>query len=184
MTGIAVNPMVEWLARYEGHAELFVREVLGVPDASWGAQGKDLYPWQCEVLAAYDRGEPRIGIRSGHGVGKTTVLAWLLWHRILCRFPQKTGVTAPSEKQLFDALWAEFETWGKRLPEEVGIWNKKEGPASQGLVDVKADHAEHISLRSESFISIKTARAEQPGALQGLHSEWELVMVDEASDVP
>jgi len=158
----------EWLDRYEGHAELFVRECFEFPVTL-----KDIYPWQREVLAAYDRGEPRIAIRSGHGVGKTTVLAWMLWHRILCRFPQKTGVTAPSEKQLFDALWAEFRTWGLRLP-----------AALQSLVEVKAATAELKAAPSESFISIKTARAEQPGALQGLHSEWELVLVDEASDVP
>src|SRR5439155_6645356 len=135
---------------------------------------------QAETLWAYDhweelraQGKQGIAIRSGHGVGKTTVLAWMLWHRILCRFPQKTGVTAPSEKQLFDALWAEFRTWGLRLP-----------PALQSLVEVKAATAELKAAPSESFISIKTARAEQPGALQGLHSEWELVLIDEASDVP
>jgi len=120
---------------------------------------------------------------QGHGVGKTTVLAWLLWHRILCRFPQKTAVTAPSEKQLFDALWAEFETWGKRLPEKsaFGMARRDRSPRHRGR---EGGPCEHIKLRSESFISIKTARAEQPGALQGLHSEWELVLVDEASDVP
>jgi hypothetical protein len=167
------NPFLEFRYRYEDHAELFVREVLNFPNAEELADGKDIYPWQRDVLAAYDRGEPWIAIRSGHGVGKTTVLAWVLWHRILCRFPQKTGVTAPSEKQLFDALWAEYQTWGKRLPTIL-----------QKLVDVKAASAELIAARSESFLSIKTARAEQPGALQGLHSEWELVLIDEASDVP
>jgi len=162
-----------FLDRYADHSELFVREVLDFPNEVERAQGKDIYPWQRDVLGAYDRGQPWIAIRSGHAVGKTTVLAWLLWHRILCRFPQKTGVTAPSEKQLFDALWAEFQTYGKRLPRTL-----------QGLVDVKAASAELKAAPSESFISIKTARAEQPGALQGLHSEWELVVIDEASDVP
>jgi phage terminase large subunit len=168
-----LQPFLEFLDRYADHSELFVREVLNFPNEHERAQGKDVYPWQRDVLAAVDRGEPWIAIRSGHGVGKTTVLAWLLWHRILCRFPQKTGVTAPSEKQLFDALWAEFQTWGNRLPKTL-----------QGLVEVKAASAELRAAPSESFISIKTARAEQPGALQGLHSEWELVVIDEASDVP
>lgn len=180
----AVNPLIAWQERYEDHSELFVRECFDFPNDIEAQQGKDIYPWQRDVLAAYDRREPRIAIRSGHGVGKTTVLAWLLWHRILCRYPQKTAVTAPSEKQLFDALWAEFETWGRRLPVEIGIWNGLAGAASKGIVDVKADHAEHIKARSESFISIKTARAEQPGALQGLHAEWEMVVIDESSDVP
>jgi len=173
MTVTAPTAFDAFLDRYTEHSELFVREVFGIPDEAWRAQGKDVYPWQADVLGAYDRGEPWIAIRSGHGVGKTTVLAWILWHRILCRFPQKTGVTAPSEKQLFDALWAEFQTWGKRLPRTL-----------QGLVEVKASSAELKAAPSESFISIKTARAEQPGALQGLHSDWELVVIDEASDVP
>jgi phage terminase large subunit len=167
------NPFLEFRARYQDHAELFVREVLGFPSVEEQVDGKDIYPWQREALAAYDRKSPRISIRSGHGVGKTTLFAWLAWHRILFRFPQKTGITAPSEKQLFDALWAEFETWGKRLPRNL-----------RGLVEIKADSAELVAARSESFISIKTARAEQPEALQGLHSEWELLLIDEPSGVP
>src|SRR5207247_10805257 len=54
----------------------------------------------------------------------------------------------------------------------------------RGVVDLKADHAEPIERRAESFISIKTARAEQPEALQGLHSTWTLIIADEASGVP
>jgi len=106
-------------------------------------------------------------------VGKSTFLAWIMWHHILTRFPQKTGVTAPSEKQLFDALWAEFEAWGNRLPRPI-----------RSLVEIKADSAELVARPAESFISIKTARAEQPEALQGLHSTWTLIIADEASGVP
>src|SRR6266550_1075887 len=171
------NPFIAFRLRYQDNAELFVREVLGFPTDDDSADGKDIYPWQREALAAYDRAaqdrtQARISIRSGHGVGKTTLLAWLLWHRILCRFPQKTAVTAPSEKQLFGALWAEFETWSKRLPKTL-----------RGLVEIKADTAELRAAPSESFISIKTARAEQPEALSGLHAEWEMVIADEASGV-
>ncbi len=163
--------------RSHGADDTDVREVLGFPTDDDSADGKDIYPWQREALAAYDRAaqdrtHARISIRSGHGVGKTTLLAWLLWHRILCRFPQKTAVTAPSEKQLFGALWAEFETWSKRLPKTL-----------RGLVEIKADTAELRAAPSESFISIKTARAEQPEALSGLHAEWEMVIADEASGV-
>jgi phage terminase large subunit len=175
--GTENNPFIEFRRRYQNNAELFVREVLNFPNDDEKAEGKDLYPWQREALAAYDRAglsraNSRISIRSGHGVGKTTLLAWMLWHRILFRFPQKTAVTAPSEKQLFGALWAEFETWQKRLPR-----------ALKGLVEIKSDVAELVAARSESFISIKTARAEQPEALSGLHAEWEMVIADEASGV-
>ncbi len=170
---IATNPFLEARLRYQDSCELFVRECFGFPNAEEQAEGKDIYPWQLEAMMAYDRQEPRIAIRSGHGVGKTTLLAWIAWHRILWRFPQKTAMTAPSEKQVFDAFWAEFEAWGHRLPKTL-----------RDLVEIKADAAELVSRRAESFISIKTARAEQPEALQGLHSTWELVIVDEASGVP
>lgn len=157
-------------AEYADSSARFVRECFGFPNAQERADGKDLYPWQREVLAAYDRGEPRIAIRSGHGVGKSTLAAWLLWHRLLCRFPQKSGVTAPSERQLFDALWAEFKAWGNRLKPEL-----------RDLVEIKAHQAYLIDNPSESFISIKTARPDQPEAIQGLHSTWELFIFDEAS---
>jgi hypothetical protein len=157
------NSFLEFVARYKDDAELFVREVFGFDD---------LYQWQIDALRAFSRGDRRITIKSGHGVGKTTFLAWLLWHRILTRFPQKSAVTAPTEKQLFNALWAEFKAWGARLP-----------VALQVLVEIKSDRAELKSAPAESFISLATARADQPEALQGIHTEWVLLLVDEASGV-
>lgn len=155
----------EFVARYQPDAELFVREVFGF---------QDIYQWQIEALAEYSRGERRIGIKSGHGVGKTTLLAWILWHHILTHFPQKTAVTAPTEKQLFNALWADFQAWGEKLP-----------PPIRALVEVKSDRAELKRARSQSFISIATARADQPEALQGVHSGegWVLLLGDEASGI-
>ncbi len=155
----------EFVARYRPDAELFVREVFGF---------NDIYDWQIKVLGEYSRGERRIGIKSGHGVGKTTVLAWILWHQVLTRFPQKAAVTAPTEKQLFNALWAEFQAWGTKLPGNL-----------RTLVEVRNDRAELKASKSESFISIATARADQPEALQGIHSGtgWVLLIGDEASGI-
>src|SRR5919106_6183870 len=121
----------EFLDRYEDHCELFVREVLGFPNEKEQAEGKDVYPWQSELMAQYDARTRRISVKSGHRVGKTTVLAWITVHHIVCRFPQKTGCTAPTEKQLFDAYWAEFKTWMNRLP-----------PSLRELYEVKSDRCE------------------------------------------
>ena len=74
MTAAAQNPFLEFRARYQDHAELFVREVLGFPSVEEQADGKDIYPWQREALAAYDRKSPRISIRSGHGVVPSLVV--------------------------------------------------------------------------------------------------------------
>jgi len=169
------QPFLQFLEKYKDHCELFVREVLGFPNEKERAEGKDVYPWQSELMAAYDRRERRISVKSGHGVGKTTVLAWLAIHHQVCRFPQKTAVTAPTEKQLFDAFWAEFKTWVERLPLALRELLSK---------PVKSDRCELLIAPSESFVSIKTSRPEAPEAMQGVHSPgFVLLIADEASGI-
>ena len=59
--------LAERFGPYADDAVAFVREVLGA----------DPQPYQIAILqAAVDN--PRIAWRAGHGVGKTTTLAWLL----------------------------------------------------------------------------------------------------------
>jgi len=161
--GTKSNPFQEFLAEYGHSCERFVREVLGVtPD-----------PWQAQVMAWYDAGERRISVRSGHGVGKSTTAAWIKIHHILTKLPQKTVVTAPTSSQLYDALFAEMKVWIKKLPRPL-----------QGLLDVRNDRVTLVHAPDESFISARTSRAEQPEALQGVHSEHVLLIADEASGIP
>lgn len=169
---------------YANNSERFVREVLGVgPDlyaevktgrfAGLKIQISGIDPWQLEVLQAYDRRERRISVVSGHGVGKSTCLSWLAIHQICFRYPQKTVCTAPSSTQLFDALAAEMKSWIKRLPD-----------ALQALLEVRAERIEYKPDPDGSFISFRTSRADQPEALAGVHSEWVLLIGDEASGIP
>ena len=161
-----LNPFVEALRRYrntDNGAYLFVVEVLGqTPDE-----------WQTEVLLAVSRGERRVSVRSGHGVGKSTVAAWIMIWKLLCFYTVKVVVTAPTSAQLFDALFAEVKRWIRELPE---VW--------QSLVEVKTDRIELKAAPNECFISARTARAEAPEALQGVHADNVLLVVDEASGVP
>lgn len=129
--------------------------------------------WQIDVLNAYARGERRISIRSAHGVGKTAVVSWISIHHQICRYPQKTAATAPSRPQAFDAYYAEVKHWIKDLP-----------PALQQLLEVKADRIELKTRPESSFLSVRTSRQDQPEALQGIHSDHVLLVVDEASGVP
>ena len=142
---------------------LMVREV-------FGAEPDD---WQDDALRAYGRGEREISIASCHGTGKTTYDAWCIIHQLLTRFPQKTIATAPSVGQLEDALVAEVLMWFHRLP-----------PILQSLYEVKKNRIELISAPEESFFSARTARAENPEALQGVHAPWVLLVGDEASGIP
>jgi hypothetical protein len=73
-------------------------------------------PWQSKVLTAVETNK-RISIRSGHGVGKSTLLSWLVLWFLSMRSPCKIGTTAPTEHQLKDILWAEIATWLRRMPE-------------------------------------------------------------------
>ena len=170
----------EWAQFYDAYAEDsegFVREVLGVGpdvfDPVTGEQLSGIDPWQLKALKAYDRRERRISIVSGHGVGKSTFLSWITIHHILFRYPQKTVGTAPSSTQLFDAFAAECKSWIKKLP-----------PVLENLLEVTSDRIELKSDPAGSFVSWRTSRADQPEALAGVHSEWVLLIADEASGVP
>ena len=157
------NPFTEFLKRYHGDPVRFVEEMLQVkPD-----------PWQREVMEAVAKGERRISIRSGHGVGKSSCLAWLSIWFILTRYPSKCVMTAPSSTQLFDALFAEVKSWIGHLPDYL-----------KELLEVTVDKVALKAAPSEVFISARTSRAETPEALQGIHSAHVLLLVDEASGVP
>lgn len=157
------NELDKFFDRYERNSRLFVREVLNVEPELW----------QDDLLQQYDLGTRRISVRSGHGVGKSTVLAWIMIHHLLFRFPQKTVVTAPTSAQLWDALWAEFKSWLSKLPENL-----------LAQVDIKQERVELKAAPTESFTTARTSRAEQPEALQGIHSTHVLLIADEASGVP
>ncbi|AMV42270.1 DEAD/DEAH box helicase family protein [Paraburkholderia caribensis] len=157
------NPFVEFREKYYADPVLFVQEVLGAePDE-----------WQRTFLNALARGERKISVRSGHGVGKSTATSWAaIWHFYM-RFPQKTIVTAPTSAQLYDALFSEMKSWIKKMPDVL-----------RGMAEIKSDRIEFIPAPEESFISLRTSRQEQPEALAGVHSENVLLIADEASGVP
>jgi hypothetical protein len=166
---MASDALLEFIQRYGPQAGeegpvLFSQEVFGVK----------LDPWQKDVARDYGREERRISIRACHGPGKTFLAALLIWHQMLCRFPQHTVVTAPSRGQLEDALVKEVLTLYSKLP-----------PALQELYEVKKNRIELRSAKDESFFSARTAREEKPEALQGVHCDggYVLLIADEASGV-
>lgn len=157
------NVFADFVTRYHQDPVLFVQEVLGI----------DPQPWQGEFLKAVARGERRISVKSAHGVGKSSACSWAMLWVILTHYPSKQVCTAPTSSQLFDALWAELRANITKLPD-----------ALQTLLDVTADRVALRSAPDECFISARTARAEKPEALQGVHSTGRVVLyADEASGV-
>ena len=142
----------------------FVSEVLGV---------EVVEAWQKEVMLALDRGETRISIRSGNGVGKTALCAWLSIHFLLFRDDVKIPVTAPSSSQLKDGLIPETKRWISRLPEFL-----------RDQLEITEDRIRRKLDGENNFISFRTARADSPEALAGIHASHVMAIVDEASGVP
>ncbi len=171
----STNVFHEFFDLYEKDPVLFVREAFDTIEPVEPDQ------WQVDVLTDYRNRERSISIRSGHGVGKTTVLAWIIIHHMIFNFPQKTVVTAASEDQLFDGLAAEVAAWVGKLP-----------PKIRGLFDVKAQRIELLPSPSapeankESFVSFRVSRADKPEALAGIHSDAGSVLLigEEASGIP
>lgn len=130
-------------------------------------------PWQRDFLRAVARGERRISVRAGHGVGKSTACSWALIWFMLTRYPQKSVLTAPTAGQLFDALFSEVKRWINALPEVI-----------KTNIEVFSDRIVHKSSPESSFMSARTSSADRPEALAGVHSENVLLICDEASAIP
>lgn len=149
--------------REAGPAE-FAREVLGATPTEQ----------QLEAGRAIVQ-RRRVSIRSGHGTGKSTFMAWCVLWFLACYYPAKVPATAPTSHQLEDVLWSEIAKWHR-------IWREH----YPGLADQYEWSGEAFRLKSapnESFAVARTARPERPEALQGFHAENILFLIDEASGV-
>lgn len=149
-----------FLTRYTNDCTLFVREMLGASP----------YEWQAAVGDDLSAGGKLISIRSARGRGKTAEVAQVVLWWLLTRFPQKTVVTAPAASTITDGIWPEIQLWANRLPAEL-----------RTLFEVTSDRIVIGAAPAESFVTAKTAREDRPEALQGIHSDHVLIIVDEAS---
>ncbi len=125
-------------------------------------------PWQVEVLKAIPK-HPKIAIKSGHGVGKTTLEAWVIIWYVTLHAPCKVPCTAPTAHQLKDILWSEIRKWLQIMPEHM-----------RGSYQLGTDR---LSMAPDVFAVARTARKENPDAFQGFHDDNLLFIVDEASGV-
>lgn len=140
----------------------FIKEILGAEPEKW----------QAETLYVLDSGTNKISIRSGHGVGKTTLCAWLALHFLLFRDDVKIIVTAPSADQMKDGLIPEINKWISKLPNWI-----------QSSLEILTDRISRKPNVTNNFISFRTARKEKPEALAGVHADHVMIIVDEASGV-
>lgn len=116
------------------------------------------------------------------GPGKSAVLAWIGWHRLLCfakkgEHPKGAALSGEGRDNLRDNLWAELAKWQSRseLLMQAFTWSKEQIYAK--------DHPETWFLSARSYA--KDADADAIGrSLSGLHSPFPFVLLDEIGDMP
>lgn len=120
------------------------------------------------------RGEcsTRISIVSGHGIGKSTLLALIILWFLFVHPDCQIACTSPGKEQMYDVLWKELKKWIDKMPEQIK--------------DMYVWETSHIRMKEAPetwFARAKTSSKENTEALAGVHADWVLMAVDEASGV-
>lgn len=148
----------EAILYYADHPVEFTEDIIGAtPDAQ-----------QKEIMQSVAN-SPLTSVRSGHGIGKSAVLSWLIIWFISTRPFPKIPCTAPTQHQLHDILWAEISKWLRNNPvlEREITWTKEKV---------------YLNGYSEEWFAVART-ASKPDALQGFHADHILYVIDEASGV-
>lgn len=140
-------------------------------------EGKHLTWQQYLVLVGIEkaiRGEVpwRISIVSGHGIGKTALLSWIILWFLFVHPMAKQATTSPSKEQMYDVLWSELKKWIDKMPlmiRQFYIW--------------ETQHVRMKEAPQEWFARAKTSSKENSEALAGIHGPWVMAAADEASGV-
>ena len=161
-TGISDEVLKEAFQRYLKNPVLFVSEVFKVKPTEH----------QAEVLMSLVAEGAHVTVRSGHGTGKSAVLSWIVLWGLLLHDDVKIPCTAPSSHQLFDVLWSEIAKWHERMP-----------PLLRRLILVQSSSICVVGHEKTRFAAARTARKENPDALQGFHAKTLIYLIDEASGI-
>lgn len=173
-----------WQAAWLGSAKsphLFATGVLGYLPA--GIDNPDNLPqlesWQDRFLLDFfldpngkPTNEPRHSVRSGHGVGKSTVLAILALWFPLTHFDSKCVITANSQDQLKVNNWPEIRKQAARLPEDL-----------RAMIEIEEERLYVKAAPEMAFVVRRTASKSNPEALAGIHAKSVLYLIDEASGI-
>lgn len=113
---------------------------------------------------------------SGHGIGKSCDVAWLILWAVMTAEDTKAVVTANTGSQLKTKTWAELAKWFNMLDPLLQAQFEKTATALYG----KAEHR-HQTWRAEA----QTNSPENPAAFAGAHNAGKrlLMVMDEASEI-
>jgi len=117
-----------------------------------------------------------LSIMSGQGTGKDAVNAWICWKFLTCFAFAKIPTTAPSAHQLRDIVWSEMQKWIQYSP--IREW-----------FEIQTDKIYFKEAEGKRWFMIartanpKDSLDEQAETLAGLHEDYMLIPVTEASGV-
>ena len=111
-----------------------------------------------------------ISVRSGHGTGKSTILSWTaLWFG-LTRSNAKIPILAPTQAQII-----------KQLMPEIRKWHRDLFPPFKQSVEIQS---QDLKFKNGNEAFAKTANADSPESVAGIHANNLLFLIDEASGIP
>lgn len=171
----------------EDAAAQFVADPLGMVlfEYPWGERGTPLEAfdgpdtWQIAVLEALrdalqdpdQAGAIRLGIGSGHGIGKGTLIAWLIRWFITTRPHPQIVTTANTATQLTTKTWRELAKWHRLSV--FAPWFEWSQTAYR-----------FTGAPETWFASAIPWSEEKPEAFQGAHDRYVLFTFDESSAIP
>lgn len=170
--------LIDRLARYAGDPLGFVTFAFDWDAPELRSTGPE--PWQADLLTRVGRGlspdEAVLeAVASGHGVGKSTLVAWLVLWALSTATDTRIVVTANTETQLKTKTWVELAKWFRLF-----IGRSLFRMEATALFSVDPTHAK--TWRCDMI----PWSEKNPEAFAGLHNQGRRVMMlfDEASAIP
>ncbi|GEO80447.1 hypothetical protein [Pararhodospirillum oryzae] len=148
---------------------------------------------QAALLAAIAPPGAKVSARAGHGVGKTTATGAVIWWHLECFDYSKTPCTAPTASQLEQILWSELARLRRGADQQADALGLPPALWLSALFDLSARAVADRGAPREWFAVGRTARPDNPDALQGFHAGGPggaegrgslLFVIEEASGVP
>lgn len=131
--------------------------------------------YQLEILEELPK-KKRVSVRGPHGLGKTTLAAWVVNWAILTSDDVKVPTTASAWRQLTKFLWPEIHIWSDRIK-----WNKVGREPFNKIYELLT-----LSLkRSPSCEAFAVAsKASSAEFIEGAHAQRIVYVYDEAKAIP
>lgn len=182
MSSAQFAKIAEYLHQYERDPLGFVMDVF-----PWGQEGTSLAnqdgpdTWQVEILVTIGRcldwdEALQIAISSGHGVGKSALVAWIMLWGLTTRVGTKGVVTANTDNQLRTKTWVELGKW-YQLAEVLHPFFQLEGTSL---------HSRDERWAQQWRFDRITWSEKNTEAFAGLHNKDKRIVLifDEASAIP